>query len=110
MTFNRVVIRDATVHTHNVHISVHPFKRSDGLCMMSHKGEYTNDWREPMPEWQQRLADMLWDEIPGLSTLFFGNGQITIQHAGVFDDKDIVAAATTILQPVLETQLILESI
>lgn len=113
MDFDRVVIKNVTQQKHNVHIAVHPFK-SAGLRMMMRPGDYDETGDEykgaPIPEWQRGLADSLWERIPGLHTLFFGNGQITIQHAGIFDDEDIIEAAAAILQPVLQAQLLLESL
>lgn len=60
-----------------------------------------------MVEWKCRLADALFEGIPGLTRLFFTNGNITIQHSGAFPGKDILAAAKAIIQPALEAQLAL---
>lgn len=111
--FDKVIIRNRTEQKENIHLSVHPF-RSRGLRMMLGPGHYdetSDDYKgDSMPEWQRKLADSLWENIPGIQTLFFGNGQITIQHAGVFEDGEITEAAINILRPALETQLLLESL
>lgn len=73
-----------------------------------HKGGYTQSYSEDLPAWQTDLADELWDGIPGLNTLFFHNGSITIQHSGLFEDAEIIDAATRIITPFLQTQLTLD--
>lgn len=108
--FDKVVIRNVTSQATNVHLAVHPFRCFDGIRMMMHRGDYNDLFKkEELSEWKQRLADALWDEIPGLQNLFFSNGEITLQHHGVFEDAAIAAAATEIIQPALEAQALLES-
>ena len=107
--FDRVVIRDRTEHQGNIHLAVHPFK-CDGLRRIENPGDYMDIRKGPLPDYLASLADALWDGIPGLTRLFFSNGQITLQHTGVFDDKEIVAAARELLEPILETNLALDSV
>jgi len=102
--FNKVVIRDVTQQKHNVHLAVHPFPFGS-ILMMMHKGSYTNHDGTELIDWQKSLADSLWDNIPGLSDLFFSNGNITIQHHGIFEDEDIKTAAEAIIRPFLEENL-----
>lgn len=109
--FNRVIIRNTTEHEENIHLSVHPFPMEDGIRMMMHRGDYGLWEREkPLAQWKKELADALWDGIPGLQHLFFNNGQITLQHHGVFPDAGIIEAAEAIIRPVLETQLRLQAL
>ncbi|KKM96752.1 hypothetical protein LCGC14_1174890 [marine sediment metagenome] len=102
--FNKVVIRDTPKQEGNIHLSVHPF-RVDSIHMMSQRGEYGHDWKEPIPPWQRLVADALWDSIPGLTTLFFQNGKVTLQHSQVFPDHEIAQAAKEVLTPFLENNL-----
>jgi hypothetical protein len=109
--FDRVVVVNKTMHAHNVHLGVHPFSFPSGIKMMTRKGDYDFYLKSgEMAEWQKKLADELWDGIPGLSTLFFDNGQITLQHSGVFTDHDIVAEATDIITPFLEQEMLLKNL
>lgn len=108
--FNRVVIRNVTQHDRNIHLSVHPFPLEAVIRMMETKGEYGNHFQDDPPEWRQRLADALWDALPGLTRLFFANGSITLQHSGVFSDAEIIEAATEVIQPVLAGQLLLQQV
>lgn len=109
--FNKVVLRNKTEQMCNVHIAAHPFRCEYSIKAMNYKGDYRFFLsEETMPEWQQKLADQLWDGIPGLHTLFFTNGNITIQHSGVFDDDDIFEAACEIIRPVLETNKLLNDL
>lgn len=85
----------------NLHINVHPFYLSS-LYMLIRRGEYGQPWEEPLPERLHSLVDRLWDNIPGLQTLFLGNGVITIQHAEVFSDEDILELAHASIDPVLQ--------
>lgn len=105
--FNRVVIRDRTENAHNIHLAVHPF-RCDSPRKIDSQGDYMNIFKGPLPDWLARLADGLWDAIPALTCLLFRNGEITIQHTGVFDDKEIVEAAKEIIEPFLTEQLTLD--
>lgn len=110
--FSRVVVRNTSdaAQRHNIHIAVHPFSCQQ-LHMMSARGIYGFSGDRPeLADYQKRLADRLWDKIPGLSHLFFGNGHITIQHYGAFDDGDIYAAAVAIITPVLEENLWLDNL
>lgn len=112
MTFNKVVIKNTTQQEENVHLAVHPFK-CDKMAMMMGKGDYGTDYFNSgweMPEYQKKLADQLWEEIPGLHNLFFSNGQITLQHVGLFTDEQIIEAATEIIRPILEQNLLLSDI
>ena len=107
-----VIIKNITQQETNIHLAVHPFRNTGGIVMMSWKGHYgtTIGEQEPMAEWKQRLADSLWDDLPGLRTLFFTNGGITLQHGGIFNDDEIIKLAEEIIRPVLETQALLESL
>ncbi len=108
---NKVVIRNRTEQAFNMHLAVYPFPHLFSTStMMSTRGDYGHDWEEPMPEWQRNLADSLWDAIPGLTRLFFKNGEITLQHAGVFDDPEILGMATKVIEPVLQSNLTLQEI
>lgn len=104
--FNRVVIRvinnDGSTGSYegNIHLAVHPFK-CEHFFMMGCKGYYDVS----MPLWQRDLADKLWDEVPGMHTLFFGNGYITVQHHEVFTNAEIIEVAEALIRPVLEAQL-----
>ncbi len=69
--------------------------------MMMDKGDYTNHDGTELAGWQKNLAGSLWDEIPGIAILFFLNGEITIQHQGIFSDEEIIEAATEIIEPFL---------
>jgi hypothetical protein len=113
LMFNRVVIINKTQQAENIHLAVHPFPFDHWITSMHKKGDYGHSFGEEGPEvtseWQQRLADALWDGIPGLDTIFFKNGEITLQHAGVFSDEEIIEGAIAIIKPVLEQNLILSS-
>jgi hypothetical protein len=104
--FNRVIVKADTGQSRNIHLAVHPF-RMPRIAMMSMAGMY--DYYG-VPPAKQPLAERLWSEIPGLRTLFFRNGEITIQHNGLFSDEEIVQAATAIITPHLEEQLSLEQL
>lgn len=111
MNFDRVIIKDVTRTETNIHLAVHPFTTPNAeLVMMMSRERYQSPSGTELPEWQQRLADALWDGIPGLDTLFFNNGEITLQHTGVFSDAEIIEAAEEIIRPVLETQLTLKKL
>ena len=106
--FDHVVIRNRTKQEQNIHLAVHPFMAGEeGIVMMTRRGNYGD---ADLPEWKQRLADKLWDTLPGLHRLFFLNGEITIQHGGVFEDAEIFEVASAIIRPALEAQLLLASI
>ncbi|MAH47252.1 hypothetical protein CMI37_15615 [Candidatus Pacearchaeota archaeon] len=108
--FNQVKYIDQTEQRGNIHIAVHPF-RVEKLAMMSWKGDYGTFVDEhPLSETQQRLADKLWEEVPGLRTLFFANGQITLQHSQVFNDTEIVESARPFIESVLNANLELETL
>ncbi len=102
--FNEVVIKNVTEQPKNIHLAVHPFP-FNRIKMMMHKGDYTNNDGTELEEWQKHLADDLWDKIPGISDLFFCNGEITIQHQGVFEDEEIIEVATEIIKPYLDKNL-----
>lgn len=102
--FNKVVIKDVTSQKHNIHLAVHPFPFGV-IMMMMNKGDYTNHDGTELKDWQKRLADSLWENIPGISDLFFCNGEITIQHQGIFEDIEIIEAAKEIISPSLEENL-----
>ncbi len=102
--FNKVVINDVTQHKHNIHLAVHPFP-FDSIKMMMNKGDYTNHDGTELNEWQTRLADSLWDNLPGVNDLFFNNGGITIQHNGIFEDNEIIEVAIEIIEPFLQANL-----
>lgn len=104
-TFNKVVFRHVGVSERNVHIAVHPFPCEDGTRGMSWRTDYGSPLKEALAEWKCRLADALWDGIPGLHDLFFSNGMISIQHTGAFSDKEVLTAAEAIIRPVLAAQL-----
>ena len=109
--FNRVVIREQTQHENNIHLAVHPFKTPNATLYLMMTAHNYDSFRKPeMPQYMKDLADKLWNSIPGLSTLFFGNGKITLQHVGVFTDTEIVEAATPIITEVLEANLALENL
>ncbi len=115
--FDQVVIKDVTQQARNIHLAVHPFPIANHINMMTRKGDYGHerdfDTKEPvttMAEWQKRLAVAMWDGIPGLSTLFFVNGSITLHHNGVFEDALIIEGATSIIRPALEQELQLRNL
>jgi len=103
--FYKVVIRDKTMEQGNIHLAVHPFPVPHILMMMG-KGNYTDHYGCSLPDWQRKLADELWDKLPGLQDLFFNNGEITIQHNGLFRDSEIREAAIKIIEPYLEEQFL----
>lgn len=106
--FNKVVIKNTTQFHHNVWLAVYPFYVAD-MVRMEHKGHYGYDWDTgSISEWQKALADKLWDKLPGLQTIYFDNGEIILQHNGLFSDEEIIAAATEVIQPVLEDNLLLQ--
>lgn len=107
--FNRVVVADRTRGEGNVHLAVHPFK-SERIVMMLRKGWYEEYEGYEMPPYQKALADLFWDRIPGLHTLFFANGGVTIHHEHVFTDGEIFEAAKEIIVPVLEQNLMLSEV
>lgn len=111
--FNTVVIRTQSHTGHNnIRLVVHPFHTPNAeLYMMMYQGQHFDgdSYHTPMPQYMRDLSDQLWQNIPGLNTLFFGNGHITLQHAGVFDDADIIEAATQIMEPILTANLALQS-
>ncbi len=104
--FDRVVIKISPRSKEgNLHILVHPFN-TDHIVMMM--GKESIRWRkEELHEWQVPLAEQLFDKIPGLQTLFFNNGEITMQHAGVFSDTEVFLKVKEIVEPVLVTNHIL---
>lgn len=104
--FNKVVVRNVTQQKNNVHLAVHPFF-FNRILMMMNKGDYSNHDGSELTDWQKHLADELWNNIPGLSDLFFCNGEITIQHTGIFNDSEIFDAASEIIRPYLEENLTL---
>lgn len=94
----------------NVHIALHPFK-CPRLVSMNRPQDYGLHFDDyEMPEYQKRLADALWESLPALHTLFFGNGQITIQHRNVFSDDEIFEAAEQIIRPILEQNQMLNTL
>ena len=113
MKFDKVVIKNNTTGANNIHLAVHPFRCAYVIKHMMEKGDYDvgyGETREPLPDWQQKLSDELWDNIPGLQSLFFQNGEITLQHSGVFDDTEIIKSSTDILNPYLERELRLQKL
>lgn len=110
MNFNKVIIKNVTQQPNNIHIAVHPFPIKV-IRMMMYKGDYEDsDYKGELSQWQKELSDKLFDNIPGLSDLFFDNGNITIQHSGVFSDPEIYNAAVEIIEPYLKSQLALQSL
>lgn len=109
MGFNKIVFSAHINYSANIHIRVHPFAVSR-MVMMTEPGEYNHYFTDdtPLTESQKILADTLWEAIPGLNNLFFDNGEITIQHDGLFDDSEILEAAKTIIMPELEATLELQ--
>jgi hypothetical protein len=105
--FNKVVFHPVDSSERNIHIAVHPFPCDDVIRLMESPGDYGRVTQEPLTEWKRRLADALFEGIPGLTHLFFTNGNITIQHAGIFSQAEILAGAEAIVRPVLEVQLAL---
>lgn len=106
--FDKVVIRQQTTQANNIHLAVHPF-RSPTLYMMTHTDSYDDGrYKPPMPQYMRDLADKLWLLVPGLQTLFFDNGRITVQHVGLFEDSEIIEAITPTIRAVLETSLTLD--
>lgn len=105
--FDKVVIRNKTEQEHNIHLAVHPFPVDGMIRSFDHSGDRDTLFNEsePLPEWQGKLVDTLYERIPGLQALFFRNGGITLQHSGVFDDEAIITEAEAILRPVLEENL-----
>ena len=103
---NKVLIKDVTRQENNVHIAVYPFPHAY-IVMQMHKGDkFEEDIFGCLEElWKRELSNMLWDEIPGLDTLFFANGKVTIHHNGLLDDSEVIEIATEIIKPYLETQL-----
>ena len=92
----------------NIHLALHPFHLvgPEWIRSFKHKGDFDTIFdREPLPEWQQKLVDELFESLPGLQTVFFKNGEITLQHSEVFSDDEIVEAATKLLHPVLSINL-----
>lgn len=106
---DKVIISNRTTSRHNIHLAVHPFSHN-GIIMMMQKGDYDNHRGDVLAEWKQKLADSLWDKIPGLHSLFFQNGEITIQHVGLYSDEEIISEAEAIIMPVLKGQLLLRSV
>lgn len=112
MSFNVVVFRNKTKRVNNIHLSVHPFYQPFVYSMY-----FRGDYKEHIPYnnggialcWRP-LADKLWDNIPGLNVLFFLNGEIILQHSGVFPDNEIIEAAREIILPYLEEQLKLNNL
>jgi hypothetical protein len=102
--FDRVVIKADARSSTNIHLAVHPFRMPRPVAMLS-AGPYED---LGLPPSKRPLADQLWEGIPGLSALFFSNGNITINHSGLFPDAEIIAAATEIIAPHLEEQLVLD--
>lgn len=108
--FNEVVVKiNPRSQPGNLHIAVHPFKCSR-LYMMMWVGDYGDRGFENeglMSEYQKKLADQLWEKIPGMHTMFFMNGEITIQHNELFGEDDIFEAVKAIVKPILEQNLLL---
>jgi len=103
--FNQVVFKADTSHSQIVQMAIHPFFINQ-MVIMPAPGNYGILLDTPaIADYQKQLADALWDHIPGLSCLFFTNGSIVIQHAGVFSSEEIAAAAEKIILPVLENTL-----
>lgn len=100
----RPIIKNVTRDERNVHLAVYPFFHNS-INMMMHKGHYGEYFDEKLSEWKKELADKLWDNVPGISCLFFNNGEITIQHNGVLEDNDVIELATRVIQPYLETNI-----
>ena len=111
MDKNQVIVRNVTEQERNVHLAIHPFQFGV-IAMMSNKGDYGRRFNdgEEMILWQREMADALWDGIPGLSTLFFVNGGVTLQHNGLFNDAEVIDEATKIITPFLMTNRILNDI
>jgi hypothetical protein len=102
--FDRVVIKADARHPGNIHLAVHPFRMPKRVVILV-AGLYDPPG---VPPSKRPLADRLWEGIPGLLALFFSNGEITIQHSGLFPDEEIITAATAIITPHLEEQLVLD--
>jgi hypothetical protein len=103
--FNQVVFKADTSHSQIVQMAIHPFFVSQ-IVMMPFPGNYGIDPDSAsISDDQKKLADILWDHIPGLMCLFFMNGSIVIQHSGAFSSEEIAQAAENIVKPVLESTL-----
>jgi len=107
MRFKQVVIKNVTQQKHNIHLAVHPFYFDEVIRHFEKQGDYKGgSFQETeVVDWQRRLLDELWAGIPGLHSVFFTNGEITLQHAGIFDDEEIITSASEIIQPYLEQEL-----
>ncbi len=106
--FNRVVIKDISLSfdQHAVRMAVHPFPfDGDGedYFKMTSRGKFSID----IPDHQKRLANALWERIPGLRSMYFKNGEISIYHSGIFENEEIYKAALDIVTPFLEQNLAL---
>ncbi|MCK9369899.1 hypothetical protein M0R04_08345 [Candidatus Dojkabacteria bacterium] len=109
--FNKVIIKNVTEQKHNIHLAVHPFRCDYFIKSFRGKGDYQmiRDTEE-LPEWQKKLSDDLYDNIPGLREIYFSNGEITLQHVGVFEDEELIEEASKIIEPYLTTNLKLEGL
>ena len=106
------IVRNHKYGKNNVHIGVYPLFVSRLQLIMgasSCQGDFvdygnSNSGRV-LSESQQNLAKQLFEEVPGINALFLGNGCVTIQHTGVFNDDEVVELATSVLTPYLEAEL-----
>jgi hypothetical protein len=107
MAFDRVVLQAKSSQDNRIYFTAHPFYGIDGDTMM-----YSREHKEgtEMPLWKERMANELWITIPGLRSIYFGNGTIVIQHTNVFSDEEITEAVINIVRPVLEQNLIIQNI
>ena len=109
--FDKIVIKNRTTHENNIHLAVYPFPMTgpDWIRSFRYKGDPDTDLgRESLVDWQRKCVDQFFEILPGLQAVFLRNGEITLQHSGVFSDEEIVEAASKILRPVLEENLRLE--
>lgn len=102
-----IIIRDRTKQTGNVHVAIHPLRTSGNTWMSIYKGHYGSqdifaDEENKMPLWLRKMADDLWEAVPGLNTLSIGNGEITLQHVGIFEDREVIAYAEPVIRHHIE--------
>ena len=92
----------------NMHIAVHPMPLDHLWMLMSKRDRYEDVYREDevLPEYLTRLVNDLWG-LPGVRTIFLGNGEITLQHIELFAESEIFEAAKELIEPVLAQNLLL---
>ena len=105
--FKEVVFKNLTLQKNNIHLGVHPFRMGEGIVMMMSKGDYGLSHQKLDSQWEKDLADKLWDNIPGMDILFFDNGEVTLQHKGIYEDEELISVAEQIIRPILEWGLAL---